>query len=113
MRAFRDFVPGAPDELGLWIGLQTVPSTVLFPEEFWGHGVCIVMVCYKRRCAIEEHRAGIVTDSSALSCRSTALYQAAALPVEPDLRCAGEIFSQTIGGVSDPPDFPGTLISSE
>lgn len=46
MRAFRDFLPGAPEELGAWIGLQTVPSTVPFPEQFWGHGICLVMVCF-------------------------------------------------------------------
>ncbi|WP_102224283.1 FAD-binding oxidoreductase [Acidimangrovimonas sediminis] len=46
MRAFRDFVPGAPEDLGLWIGLQTVPSAAPFPEQFWGHGICLVMVCY-------------------------------------------------------------------
>ena len=46
MRVFRDFLPNAPEDLGGWIGLQTVPSTPPFPEPFWGHGVCIVSVCY-------------------------------------------------------------------
>jgi FAD/FMN-containing dehydrogenase len=46
MRAYRDFLPNAPEELGAWIGLHTVPSTPPFPEPFWGHRVCLVMTCY-------------------------------------------------------------------
>lgn len=46
LRAFRDFLPNAPEDLGAWIGLQTVPSAAPFPEQFWGHGVCLVMTCY-------------------------------------------------------------------
>ena len=36
MRAYRDFLPTAPEELGVFVGLKTVPSTEPFPKEHWG-----------------------------------------------------------------------------
>ena len=36
MRAYRDFLPNAPEELGAFVGLKTVPSTDPFPREHWG-----------------------------------------------------------------------------
>src|SRR5687767_9620934 len=36
MRAYRDFLPNAPKELGAFVGLKTVPSMDPFPQEHWG-----------------------------------------------------------------------------
>lgn len=43
MRAYRDFLPGAPEELGAFVGLKTVPSFDPFPEEAWGRHACAVI----------------------------------------------------------------------
>lgn len=46
MRAYRDFLPSAPEELGIFVGLKTVPSTAPFPREDWGKRVCALIACY-------------------------------------------------------------------
>jgi FAD/FMN-containing dehydrogenase len=46
MRAYRDFLPGAPEELGAFVGLKTVPATDPFPKEHWGKRVCAVISAY-------------------------------------------------------------------
>jgi hypothetical protein len=46
MRAYRDFLPDAPDDLGAFVGLKTVPSCDPFPREHWGKRVCAVISCY-------------------------------------------------------------------
>ncbi|MFN4141991.1 FAD-binding oxidoreductase [Aestuariivirga sp.] len=46
MKAYREFLPGAPEELGIFVGLKTVLSTPPFPEEFWGKRICLLMSCY-------------------------------------------------------------------
>jgi hypothetical protein len=46
MRAYREFLPGAPEELGTFVGLKTVPSTDPFPKDYWGRRVCAVISCY-------------------------------------------------------------------
>ena len=46
MRAYRDFLPAAPEELGAFVGLKTVPSTDPFPKEFWGRRACAIISCY-------------------------------------------------------------------
>ncbi len=46
MTAYRDFLPGAPEELGSFVGLKTVPSTDPFPKEHWGRRVCGVISCF-------------------------------------------------------------------
>ena len=43
MRAYRDFLPGAPEELGAFVGLKTVPSFDPFPKDFWGKRACAVI----------------------------------------------------------------------
>ncbi len=40
MRAYRDFLPSAPEDLGTFVGLKTVPSTDPFPQEHWGKRAC-------------------------------------------------------------------------
>lgn len=45
IRAYRDFITGAPEELGIFVGLKTVPSTDPFPREHWGTRACAVIGC--------------------------------------------------------------------
>jgi hypothetical protein len=46
MRAYRDFLPAAPEELGAFIGLKTVPPMDPFPKEYRGRRACAVISCY-------------------------------------------------------------------
>lgn len=46
MRAYRDYLPDAPEELGAFVGLKSVPSTDPFPREHWGSRACAVIACY-------------------------------------------------------------------
>jgi hypothetical protein len=46
MRAYRDFLPKAPEELGSFVGLKTVPSMEPFPREGWGKRACAVISSY-------------------------------------------------------------------
>lgn len=46
MRIYRDFLPAAPQELGLMLGLKMVPANSPFPKETWGHRICLLVVCY-------------------------------------------------------------------
>lgn len=46
MRAYRDFLPGAPEELGSFAGLKTVPSMDPFPRDYWGSRACAVISSY-------------------------------------------------------------------
>ena len=46
MRAYRDFLPKAPENLGAFVGLKTVPSLDPFPREAWGKRACAVIACF-------------------------------------------------------------------
>lgn len=46
MRKYRDFCRNAPEELGCFLGLKTVPSTDPFPREHWGTRVCGLFTCF-------------------------------------------------------------------
>src|SRR6202051_489802 len=46
MQNYRDFLPTAPEELGVFLGLKTVPSCAPFPEELWGKRISLLMCCY-------------------------------------------------------------------
>jgi FAD/FMN-containing dehydrogenase len=46
MRAYRDFLPTAPEELGPFVGLKTVPSMDPFPREAWGKRACALIACF-------------------------------------------------------------------
>jgi FAD/FMN-containing dehydrogenase len=46
MRRYREVLPQAPEELGAFIGLKTVPSSAPFPQELWGKRICLLMTCY-------------------------------------------------------------------
>jgi FAD/FMN-containing dehydrogenase len=46
MKAYRDFLPGAPEELGAFVGLKTVPPVDPFPAEHQGKRACAIIACY-------------------------------------------------------------------
>ncbi len=46
MRAYRDFLPGAPESLGIFVGLKRVLPTDPFPREHWGADACAIVGCY-------------------------------------------------------------------
>jgi FAD/FMN-containing dehydrogenase len=46
MRAYRDFLPGAPEDLGTFLGLKTVPPVDPFPAEHQGKRACAIISCY-------------------------------------------------------------------
>ncbi len=46
MRAYRDFLPSAPLELGAFIGLKTVLPHDPFPKELWGQRACAVISAF-------------------------------------------------------------------
>ncbi|MGE0419866.1 MAG: FAD-binding oxidoreductase [Acetobacteraceae bacterium] len=46
MRWYRDFLPAAPAELTMFLGLKTVPSTDPFPRQIWGKRICALICCY-------------------------------------------------------------------
>jgi len=46
MRAYRDFLPTAPEDLGAFVGLKTVPSMDPFPRDYWGRRACAVISSY-------------------------------------------------------------------
>ncbi|MBB3933600.1 hypothetical protein GGR25_004673 [Kaistia hirudinis] len=43
MAAYRDFLPTAPEEFGVFVGLKTVPSMDPFPREAWGKRACAII----------------------------------------------------------------------
>lgn len=46
MGAYRDYLPNAPEELGFFVGLKTVPSMDPFPRDYWGARACAIIACY-------------------------------------------------------------------
>jgi hypothetical protein len=46
MKAYRDFIASAPEELGIFVGLKTVPPTDPFPKEYWGQHACAIIGAY-------------------------------------------------------------------
>lgn len=43
MRAYRDFLPTAPEELGIFVGLKTVPPLDPFPRDYWLKRACAII----------------------------------------------------------------------
>jgi hypothetical protein len=43
MATYRDFIGTAPEELGLFVGLKTVPPTDPFPKEHWNKRACALI----------------------------------------------------------------------
>jgi FAD/FMN-containing dehydrogenase len=54
MQAYRDYLPEAPEELGIFVGLKTVPSLDPFPREGWGKRACAVIGAYNGSAADGE-----------------------------------------------------------
>jgi FAD/FMN-containing dehydrogenase len=46
MRWYRDFQANAPEELYIFLGLQTVPSGDPFPRDHWGKKICVLLISY-------------------------------------------------------------------
>jgi hypothetical protein len=46
MQRYREFLPKASEDLGIFLGLKTVLSCAPFPEELWGKRICLLMCCY-------------------------------------------------------------------
>ena len=46
MQRYREFLPAAPEDLGIFLGLKTVLSCAPFPQELWGKRICLLMCCY-------------------------------------------------------------------
>lgn len=46
MQWYRDFLPKAPEDFYVWLGLQTVPGVEPFPEEHWNKKMCILLVAH-------------------------------------------------------------------
>ena len=46
MKAYREFLPTAPEELGTFVGLKTVPPMDPFPKDHWGKRACAIISCY-------------------------------------------------------------------
>ncbi len=63
MRAYRDFLPTAPEELGAFIGLKTVPSLDPFPRDYWGKRACAIISSYNGTAAEGEQIMARLLDS--------------------------------------------------
>jgi hypothetical protein len=46
MQKYREFLPKAPEDLGIFLGLKTILSSAPFPEEHWGKRMCLLMCCF-------------------------------------------------------------------
>jgi FAD/FMN-containing dehydrogenase len=46
MKWYREFLPQAPNDLYLFLGLQTIPSTDPFPRDIWAKRICVLVICY-------------------------------------------------------------------
>ncbi|MPZ19945.1 MAG: FAD-binding protein [Luteitalea sp.] len=54
MQTYRDFLASAPEELGAFVGLKTVPSMDPFPRDSWGKRACAVIASYNGSAADGE-----------------------------------------------------------
>jgi len=58
MRAYREFLPTAPEELGMFVGLKTVPPTDPFPRDYWSKRACALVSSYNGPAAEGEQIVG-------------------------------------------------------
>ena len=54
MAAYRDFLPTAPEDLGVFVGLKTVPPMDPFPKDYWGRRACAIIGSYNGSAAEGE-----------------------------------------------------------
>ncbi|RAI00109.1 oxidoreductase [Acuticoccus sediminis] len=64
LRRYRDRLPAAPEALGLFFGIKTVPPVDMFPEHTRGRRVCVLIACYngpedEARLALAPFRRGL------------------------------------------------------
>jgi FAD/FMN-containing dehydrogenase len=62
MRAYRDYLPDAPEELGIFVGLKTVPSMDPFPQEGWGKRACAIIGAFNGSAADGEKAMAPILD---------------------------------------------------
>ncbi len=60
MRWYRDFMPTAPNEFYMFLGLQTVPPGDPFPKEHWGKKMCALLVSHNGPIAEAERAVNAV-----------------------------------------------------
>jgi FAD/FMN-containing dehydrogenase len=46
MRTYHDFLPTASEDLGIFVGLKTVPPMDPFPKDYWGKRACAIIGSY-------------------------------------------------------------------
>jgi hypothetical protein len=46
MQWYRDFLPKASADWGVFVGIKTMPSTDPFPREYWGKKIVALIGCY-------------------------------------------------------------------
>jgi FAD/FMN-containing dehydrogenase len=46
MQAYRNYMVEAPEQLGIFVGLKTVPSMEPFPKDGWGKRACAIIGAY-------------------------------------------------------------------
>jgi FAD/FMN-containing dehydrogenase len=63
MSAYRDFLPTAPEDLGTFVGLKTVPSLDPFPKDYWGVRACAVISSFNGAAAEGEKLMARLLDS--------------------------------------------------
>lgn len=63
MQAYRDFLPTAPEELGIFVGLKTVGSVDPFPSEHWGKRACAIIGAYNGSAADGERAIAPLLDA--------------------------------------------------
>lgn len=63
MRAYRDFLPTAPEELGIFVGLKTVPPVDPFPTEHRGKRACAIIGAYNGSAADGERAIAPLLDT--------------------------------------------------
>jgi FAD/FMN-containing dehydrogenase len=63
MQAYRDYLPQAPEELGIFVGLKTVPSMDPFPRDGWGKRACAIIGAYNGPAADGEKALAPILDA--------------------------------------------------
>ena len=54
MRTYREFLPTASEDLGIFVGLKTVPPMDPFPKDYWGKRACAIIGAYNGSAADGE-----------------------------------------------------------
>ena len=60
MKWFRQFQPNAPDEFGMFLGLQSVPPVDPFPKGHWSKKMCVLLVSHNGPLAEGEKAVNVI-----------------------------------------------------